>query len=68
MNRTTFVNKIVALIEEWKIEGRSPDSVPRKTLEAMYDEVREQAVHDLAETIQQRDKAIERLHRHYIGK
>jgi hypothetical protein len=38
-----------------------------RALEKLYDEMREQTVHELAEAIRQRDEAMIQLHKKHLG-
>jgi hypothetical protein len=63
MKLNDFINAVDELVWQWETK----DSVtPRAELEAIFNKVRESAVHDLAEAIRQRDEAMELLHGHYL--
>jgi hypothetical protein len=60
MNLPTFIDAVDNLVVEWvKRTASAADEprLPREQLRAIYDEVREQAVHDLAEAVRARDHA-----------
>jgi len=63
-----FIDAVNNLVKKWHPTDEQAGATPRNALATIYQQVREQAVHDLAQAIQQRDKAIERLHKHYIEK
>lgn len=62
-----FVEAVSNLVREWATEPNElGELLPRKQLQAIYDELREQTVHDLAETVRQRDEAMKQLHKHHL--
>lgn len=67
MTLPTFIAAVDKLVEEWKGNIHEPNAVPRAALKTIYDDVREQSVHDLAVAVQQRDDALAKLHRHYLS-
>jgi hypothetical protein len=52
-----FITHVDNLVREWVCDEPHAGAVPREQLRAIYDDVREQAVHDLAETVRVRDRA-----------
>jgi hypothetical protein len=61
-----FVNDVDNLVREWASDEPKAGAVPRDALRFIYDRVREQAVHDIADWQKQRDKAMEALHKQYL--
>jgi hypothetical protein len=60
MNFTEFVGAIDSLVWKWMPETGDSET-PRDKLKAIFDRVREEAVHELAETQRKRDKAMLKL-------
>ena len=65
-----FSTKVDDLVREWRSHV-----LPRQQLEAIYLDVREEAIHGLAETLRhtanlkkQRDEALKQLHGHLVRK
>jgi len=58
MKFDAFVDAVDNLVREWSTEPNElGELLPRDQLQAIYDDVREQAVHDLAEAVRARDAA-----------
>jgi hypothetical protein len=66
MKAAHFIKAVDNLVREWASEEPIPGAIPRETLTQIFDQVREEAVHELAEAIRQRDEAMKRLHRKYV--
>jgi len=74
MKFDAFIDAVDNLVREWSTEPNEiGELLPRDQLQAIYDDVREQAVHDLAEAVRARDAAtrthgmlitIDRKHKH----
>jgi hypothetical protein len=52
-----FYEAVDNLVREWAPDDPQAGATPRNALEQIYLEVREQAVHDLAVAVSQRDRA-----------
>ena len=52
-----FIAAVDNLVREWEHNDPTRGRVPREALQKIFDDVREQAVHDLALAVQQRDQA-----------
>jgi hypothetical protein len=58
MKLERFIDAVDNLVREWATEPNEiGELLPREQLQAIYEEVREQAVHDLAEAVRERDEA-----------
>lgn len=66
MKLTDFITSVDNLVREWATDEPRAGAIPRAELEVIFNNVREQAVHDLAEAIEQRDEAMRQLHEHYL--
>jgi len=66
MTLSKFIDSIDNLVREWDPQFGEHGTVPRKHLEKIYDDLREQAVHGLAEAVRQRDEALKQLHKHIV--
>ena len=62
MTFETFVSTVDNLVAEWAHPTGLGSVIPREELKAIYDDVQEQGVHNLAETMRQRDEALRQLH------
>lgn len=54
MKLDAFISAVDKLVCEWNGNVHEPNAVPREALTAIYAEVREQAVHDVAVAFEQR--------------
>jgi len=52
-----FFSSVDNLVREWAPDDPQAGATPRAALQRIYDDVREQAVHDLAEAVRARDAA-----------
>jgi hypothetical protein len=66
MTYTQFVHAVDNLVREWATDEPRTGAVPREKLRSIYHEVCEQAVKEVAEWQEQRDKALEVIHKHYL--
>jgi hypothetical protein len=66
MKLKQFINAVNNLVVEWQSEDEQAGATKEHALQIIYDEIREQAVHDLAEAIRQRDEALRQLHKHHL--
>jgi hypothetical protein len=57
MHFEEFVKSVSNLVREWMPDDPQAGATPRGALRHIYDEVREQAVHDLALAVSQREAA-----------
>ena len=62
-----FIEAVDKLVLQWPAgDAFDPRGIPRQQLQAIYDDVREQGVHDIAELQRQRDEAMRKLHKRYL--
>ena len=66
MTLTQFIYAVDNLVREWATDEPKPGAIPRDQLRAIYHEVCEQAVKECADWQEQRDKALEAIHKHYL--
>lgn len=66
MTFNKFFEAVNNMVKEWQPDDPQAGATPRNALQVLYNEIREQAVHDLAEAVQQRDEALKQLHRHHL--
>jgi hypothetical protein len=66
MNFQTFAEAVDNIVRDCALENPKAAILPREKLRRIFDDVREQAVHDLAEAIRQRDAAFGKLHKKII--
>jgi hypothetical protein len=66
MTSADFICAVDNLVREWASDEPRAGAVPREQLRAIYHEVCEQAVKEVAEWQEQRDKALETIHKHYL--
>jgi hypothetical protein len=57
MKFDAFFTAVDNLVLQWQPDDPQAGATPRGALRSIYDDVREQAVHDLAEAVRQRDQA-----------
>lgn len=60
-----FTLAVDNLVKSWALDEPDYRAVPRDALKEIYDKVREQAVKDCADWVEQRNKALEIIHDHY---
>jgi hypothetical protein len=65
-NFEQFLLAVNKLVQRWEGSDEELNVAPRETLQAIWQEVREQAVHDLAQMQRERDDAVIALHRRYL--
>jgi len=65
MNLTQFTMAVDNLVKTWADDEPDYRAVPKDALRAIWEQVREGAVKDCADWQEQRDKAMEALHKHY---
>lgn len=68
MKLDEFISAVENLVITWQPEDPQAGATHRGALTAIYAELREQLTHDLAQAVQQREKALAILHGHYTGK
>lgn len=57
MSFDDFFASIDNLVREWAPDDPQAGATPRNALRRIYDDVREQAIHDVAVAIEQKDRA-----------
>jgi len=62
MNFETFFEAVNNMVDKWKPDDPQAGATPRAALFRLYEEVREQAVYDIAQAAERVSKAI---HKHY---
>ena len=62
MNFDEFYEAVNNMVDRWKPDDPQAGATPRNALRRLYDEVREQAVYDIAQAAQRVSAAI---HKHY---
>jgi hypothetical protein len=66
MTYPQFQAAVDNLVREWATDEPRAGAIPREELRAIYHKVCEQAVKEVADWQEQRDKALEILHKHYL--
>ena len=66
MNFNEFFSSVDNLVKEWQPDDPQAGATPRTALRRIFDDIREQAVHDLAVAVEQRQRACAKLHKHYV--
>ena len=67
MTFAAFTKALDNLVHQWNGPVMVTDKALSGKLKAIYDELREQTVHELAEAIRQREEALIKLHKHYLN-
>jgi len=63
---TQFILAVDNLVKSWALDEPDYRVVPRDALRAIWEQVREDAVYELAESERLRDQAMAKLHKHYL--
>jgi hypothetical protein len=68
MKLNEFITAIENMVVTWQPQDEQAGTTHRLALAAIYNKMREEMAHDLAEAIRHRDQAMTLLHRKYLGK
>ena len=66
MKFAEFFDSVNNLVKEWQPADEQAGATPRNALRRIYDDIREQAVYDLAVAVEQRNRALTQLHKQYV--
>jgi hypothetical protein len=67
MNFHIFFKAVDNMVKEWQPDDAQAGATPRNALRVLYDEIREQAVYEVAEAIRKREEKLAiKLHKHYL--